>query len=275
MSKLQIRILSGVIGAAVVLGFTFAPPIVFHIAVAIACLLALHELHVTFGVETKWQIVVLDYVFALIFLATPLIYPSTLQGPVPFLLVAYLMLLLIGSVLFHDTVKFPNVTQGFFMLIYGVFLPLHLTYIRMLDHGLALVFLVFLGAWMPDTFAFFAGTLFGRHKLIPSVSPKKTVEGAIGAVVGAVVTFLVYGLLISYFFNYSVNYLMLMFLALLCGVLAQFGDLSASVIKRECNKKDFGNLIPGHGGILDRIDSLIFIAPLVYYFLLVFEVVYK
>ena len=142
-----------------------------------------------------------------------------------------------------------------------------------MQNGVVLLFIPFLGAWMPDTFAYFSGTLFGKHKLIPSVSPKKTVEGAIGAVVGCIISFLVYGLIVDYAAGLSVNYLTLAILAVLCGIIAQLGDLSASVIKREFGVKDFGNLIPGHGGIIDRIDSLIFVAPLVYYFLLYIPVI--
>lgn len=275
MSKLKVRLISALIGAVFVLGMIFSTPVIFHIAVAATCFLVLHELHVTFKQETKWQIVLLDYVFAAVLLMAPLVHFSFQSGTITFFLVIYLMLLLICSVIWHDRIKFTDVTRSFFMLIYAVLFPTHLTYIRMMDQGLVLVFLPFLGAWMPDTFAYFAGRLFGKHKLIPGVSPNKTVEGAVGAVFGAVLMFVVYGLVITGCFDFSVHYPALLGLALLCGVIAQFGDLAASVIKRECNMKDFGNLIPGHGGILDRVDSLLFIAPVVYYFLMIFEVVYK
>ena len=275
MSKLRVRLISGFIGAALVLLIIFSNSLVFHLAIAAACIIALYELHKTFGLQKKWQIVFLDYLFAAFFLFTA---SPSFRGQkelVMFLLATYLMFLLICSVLFHKNISFSDVGQSLFVLVYGVLLPMHLIYIRGMSDGLALVFLVFIGAWMPDTFAYFSGCLFGKHKLIPSVSPNKTVEGSIGAIVGAVVMFFLYGFILSYFFDYSVNYLLLLFLSLLCGVVSQFGDLAASVIKRETGKKDFGNLIPGHGGIVDRIDSLIFIAPLTYYFLLMFEVICK
>ncbi len=275
MSKFQLRIISGLVGTVLVLGILFSPFVVFHIAVGIACFIALHELHVTFSQEKKWQLVVPGYVFALLLLLAPLFFSENMSGLVMFLIVTYLMLLLICSVLWNDSIKFSDAVRSFFSLIYGVLLPLHMSYVRMLDHGIALTMLIFIGSWMPDTFAFFSGRFFGKHKLIPSVSPNKTVEGAVGAIVGAVVSFGIFGLVMTYCFDYTVCYPALFALSLICGVLAQFGDLSASVIKRECNIKDFGNLIPGHGGILDRIDSLVFIAPLVYYFVLVFEVICK
>ncbi len=275
MSTMQTRILSGVVGGILVLLAIFSNELIFHLVVSAASLIALHELRVTFGQEKKWQLVALDYVFAVLILASPLIRPTMLSGPIMFLLVAYLIILLTCSVLWNEIIKFSDVARAFFMMIYAVLFPLHLTYTRMMEHGVLLLLLIFMGAWMPDTFAYFSGMLFGKHKLIPKVSPKKTVEGAIGAVVGAVISFLVFGLVLSYYFDFTIHYPALIFLSLLCGVVAQFGDLSASVIKREWGKKDFGNLIPGHGGILDRVDSLLFVAPLTYYFLLIFEVISK
>lgn len=275
MSNFQIRIISGAACALLVLLLIFTPHYVFHIAVAAAGLVALYELYRTFDQTKKWQLMVLGYVFGVLFLMIPIL-PGTISTEMMlFLLVVYLMLLSICSVVFHETIKFSDVSRAFFSLVYGVLFIMHLSYIRMMDNGRLLVVLAFLGAWLPDTFAYFAGRFFGKHKLIPQVSPKKTVEGSVGAVLGAVITFAVYGLILQFGFDYRVNYLWLSLLSLACGVVSQFGDLSASVIKRECGKKDFGNLIPGHGGMLDRIDSLVFIAPLVYYFLLMFEVISK
>jgi len=275
VSNFQIRIISGAACAVLVLLLIFTPYYVFHIAVAAAGLVALYELYRTFDQTKKWQLMVLGYVFGVLFLMIPVL-PGTISTEMMlFLLVVYLMLLSICSVVFHETIKFSDVSRAFFSLVYGVLFIMHLSYIRMMDNGRLLVVLAFLGAWLPDTFAYFAGRFFGKHKLIPQVSPKKTIEGSVGAVLGAVITFAVYGLILQFGFDYRVNYLWLSLLSLACGVVSQFGDLSASVIKRECGKKDFGNLIPGHGGMLDRIDSLVFIAPLVYYFLLIFEVISK
>lgn len=271
MSTLKIRVISGVIGAVLVLLVIFSNLEIFHLLISAACLVALYELMRTFGQHKKWQLLVLNYFFATVLLISPFFS----SGPAIYLLVAHLILLMISSVIWNDTIKFSDVTLSFFMMIYAVIFPLHLSYTRMMDHGVLLLLLVFMGAWMPDTFAYFSGMLFGKHKLIPKVSPKKTIEGSIGAVLGAVISFAVYGLVLWYYFDFTVNFPALIFLSLICGVAAQFGDLAASVIKREWNIKDFGNLIPGHGGVVDRIDSLILIAPLVYYFLLVFEVICK
>ena len=275
MSKLKIRVMSALVGAVLVLLVIFSTPIVFHIMVVLASFLMLHELHQTFQHGVKWQLVALNYVFAVFMLVLPITPLAYRTDVVLFLLTVYLMLTLFCSVLWHDKVSFANVTQSVFMMLYVVVFPVFLTYIRMMEEGLILIFLPLLGAWMPDTFAYFIGCRFGRHKLIPSVSPNKTVEGAVGAVFGGLLMFVVYGVLLQYVFSYTVHYPALLILALICSVVAQFGDLSASVIKREFEIKDFGNIIPGHGGILDRVDSLLFVAPVVYYFLLIFEVVCK
>lgn len=130
--------------------------------------------------------------------------------------------------------------------------------------GNYLYMLIFLGAWTTDSGAYFIGVLFGKHKLIPGVSPHKTVEGAIGGILGCIAGYSVYGAVLSLFFNVHVHWVALIFLAVIISVVDQLGDLIASYIKREQNIKDFGNIFPGHGGVLDRFDSIIAIAPSVY-----------
>lgn len=274
-AKLKVRLISALVGAVFVVAMLFLDPIVFHILIACACCFILYELYKTIQKEIKWPIVAVGAVFAVLLLLVPLFDAGLRSELVVFLSVVGLSMFLICTVLWHETVTFSDAVSSFFCLIYGVIFPMHLIYIRMLDHGLALIFIPLIGAWMPDTFAYFGGMLFGKHKLIPTISPKKTVEGAVGGLVGSLLCFGIYGVIVHYGFDFLVNIPALLFLALLCGVISQLGDLSASVIKRANNQKDFGNLIPGHGGVLDRVDSLMLIAPMVYYFLLVFEVVYK
>ena len=146
---------------------------------------------------------------------------------------------------------------------FGVFyVAIMLSYIyqtRLLKDGLFLVGLVFLCSWGCDTCAYCVGVLIGKHKLAPVLSPKKSIEGAIGGVVGAALLGASYGALLG---KYTAAF------ALICAVGAaasQIGDLAASAIKRNHNIKDYGHLIPGHGGILDRFDSMIFTAPAIYF----------
>ena len=136
--------------------------------------------------------------------------------------------------------------------------PLQSTYLILLF----LIFFVFVGAWTTDTGAYLVGSALGKHKLIEKISPKKTIEGSIGGTLGAVVGFLLFGWAFSLALKVSFNIPYLVILSLTSSVLSQMGDLFASVIKREHGVKDFGNIMPGHGGVMDRFDSVVFIAPL-------------
>ena len=134
-------------------------------------------------------------------------------------------------------------------------------------HGMFLVLIAVLSAWVADAGAYFAGTFFGKHKLCPNISPKKTVEGAVGGIIVDIVVMLLCGVAFSQLYYggaVGVNYPVLFLIGLFGSVLSMMGDLSFSLIKRSCHIKDFGQVIPGHGGILDRFDSVIFTAPFVY-----------
>lgn len=131
------------------------------------------------------------------------------------------------------------------------------------ENGKYVFLLVFIGAWITDTMAYFTGFLFGKRKLIPEISPKKTVEGAIGGTLFSGIAFVAYGLIIEHLTDAEMNMPILFAAGIVAAIAAQFGDLIASVIKRESNVKDYGNIFPGHGGILDRFDSIISLAPFI------------
>lgn len=271
-SKLKVRLSSAAILVALLLLVTFAPPWVFTIAVCAVCLIVLHEIMVTFKQETKRSIVIIDYLFALLYLATSFLQRNNGNSLIYMITVFFVMALLIVSVLAHKEINFHDVCASLFLVLYSALFLMPLSIMRHQENGLALVFLAFIGAWLPDTAAYFAGSLFGRRKLIEEISPNKTVAGAIGAVVGAVISFLIYGTILS-FMGFTVSFVRMFVLSLICGVVAQFGDLSASMMKRAYKAKDFSNLIPGHGGLVDRVDSLIFVTPVVYYFITYFPVI--
>ena len=132
--------------------------------------------------------------------------------------------------------------------------------------GAFLIWIIFIGSWLSDTAAFYSGKFFGKHKLSPRVSPKKTIEGSIGGLLGATIFTGIFGVLVQkYVYIMPVyNYFLI---GALCGLFGQLGDLVASSIKRYVQIKDYSNLIPGHGGILDRFDSIIFSATAVFYYL--------
>ncbi len=131
-----------------------------------------------------------------------------------------------------------------------------------MDDGRFFILIPFVMAFLSDTGAYFAGCAFGKHKLAPAISPKKTVEGVIGGVIGAVVGMVIYSIVLDVFFDFEINYIFAVIYGILGSVGAVFGDLSFSVIKRQTGIKDYGNLIPGHGGILDRFDSMMVVGPL-------------
>lgn len=148
----------------------------------------------------------------------------------------------------------------------GVLLPLLLGAIvrlHAMEQGRFYILIPFVLAFLSDTGAYFAGLKFGKHKLAPVISPKKTVEGVVGGVVGAIVGMLVYCLVLNLAFQFQVNYLYAVLYGIVGSAAGVFGDLCFSVIKRQTGIKDYGNLFPGHGGILDRFDSTMVVAPLV------------
>lgn len=129
------------------------------------------------------------------------------------------------------------------------------------DIGVWLFALVLVGAWIPDSAAYFVGRAFGKHKLIPDVSPKKTVEGAIGGIIFGGIAFALCGLIAKLTLNVQPSYIPLALTGIVIAVVSIFGDLIASLIKRQYGIKDYGKIFPGHGGVMDRFDSILAIAP--------------
>ena len=149
----------------------------------------------------------------------------------------------------------------------SVVIPLFLSSIigiKMLSNGNFVILIPFIAAWITDTGAYFTGVIFGKHKLAPKISPKKTIEGSVGGVLFCVLVSIAYGFVLESFFAVEADYLMLAISSFILSIIAQIGDLSMSVIKREKNIKDYGVIFPGHGGILDRFDSVLFTSPATY-----------
>jgi phosphatidate cytidylyltransferase len=159
-----------------------------------------------------------------------------------------------------------QVTGAFFGVVYVAVMLSCIYLLREMQDGVYLVWLIFLGSWGCDTCAYCVGMLIGKHKMSPKLSPKKSVEGAIGGVVGAALLGVIYAAAVSGRMSGSANHMAAFAIICTAGALiSMVGDLAASAIKRNHGIKDYGKLIPGHGGILDRFDSVIFIAPVIYY----------
>ncbi len=182
------------------------------------------------------------------------------------LFIGFLLLLMVIYVIQFPKYHTEQILIAFFGLFYVGAMLSYLYQVRMLEDGALLVWLIFIGAWGSDTCAYCVGILIGKHKIFPVLSPKKSLEGCIGGVVGAALLGFIYATVISRYLS-GINNPQLLFtiIGAASSVLSQIGDLAASAIKRNYSIKDYGKLIPGHGGILDRYDSIIFTAPIVFY----------
>ncbi|MDO5145784.1 MAG: phosphatidate cytidylyltransferase [Eubacteriales bacterium] len=258
------RLISGVILVILAFVILYFGGIVTFLATAGISLIGMFELLRVIHVE-KSALAVIAYSGAILYYL--LLILNLDQYIVPLVLLV-LILLFTVYVFTFPKYEISHVAITFFSLFYVTVMLSCIYRIRMLEDGGCLIVLVFLSAWGNDTLAYCAGRLFGKHKMSPVLSPKKTVEGAVGGVAGAGLLGAIYGCLAVNFIAAQYN-LMLVF-AVVCaagGLISIVGDLGASAIKRNYGIKDYSNLIPGHGGILDRFDSIIFTAPIIYYLL--------
>lgn len=188
----------------------------------------------------------------------------------------YNYILIIPGIIFMFIVIFiyeiinndAKIIQGIYALFGLIYIPFLLGHILLFDtlkNGHFILWLVFIISFSTDTFAYIIGVNWGKHKLAPKISPKKSIEGAIGGIIGSILMCVIYGYLMNKYniLNFEIIYYIV--LAFFTSIISQFGDLTASLLKRNFNIKDFGNILPGHGGILDRFDSIIFATPIVYY----------
>ena len=262
------RILTGVIAFVVFLPFlVHSDTIAYPIAMALCSVLSTYEMIRCVGLHKKHRVTVpLCLAAAALPLCVRLINGmfNTLLIAVAVCLVCMLYMLAV-TIFSHGSI---NITQSMTALAVSFYIIAAFSCMVFLrdfnDAGAYLYLLVFLGAWVPDTFAYFTGRLFGKHKLIPDVSPKKTVEGAIGGALFCVLAFVGFGFLYNSFWlaeGHSALPIWLMAVAgLLSALVSMIGDLSMSVIKRHYGIKDYGRLLPGHGGFLDRFDSVLAVA---------------
>lgn len=188
------------------------------------------------------------------------------------LFIIFLMLLMITYVFTFPKYKTEQIAVAFLGLFYVSIMLSYIYQVRILEDGALIVWLIFIGAWGSDTCAYAIGKLIGKHKIAPRLSPKKSLEGCIGGVVGAGLIGAIYALFIQNNLSEIQNpVLVFAIIGAASSIISQIGDLAASAIKRNHDIKDYGKLIPGHGGILDRFDSIIFTAPIVYFLTVFFH----
>lgn len=261
------RLMSSAVLVVLALVFViYGGPLLGVVNMALA-MTAFRELMHACSVEEGGKAGILEYVGY----AGILLYYLTMICTKNFTLGTGVVVLLFLAEMFVYVFCFPRYRAGqvmtaFFCAFYPGVLFSFIYLTRELNWGLYLVCIIFISSWICDTCAYLSGMAFGRHKLAPVLSPKKSVEGAVGGVAGSALV----GALFSWLLlapaaqDYNVIWLVA-FISAVGAVISQVGDLAASAIKRNHEIKDYGKLIPGHGGIMDRFDSVLFTAPVIYY----------
>ena len=264
---MKTRILSAIVAIAVFIGVVyFLPQICFTVAISVILAIGAYELVWRSKIVSSFPMLVTSCAFAAAF---PFVVSLPDAPAYIFVLMFSCLVVLFTIWLFNfGKVSLVMMLTSFFA---GAVIPLLFSFIvpiRLMENGQYMLLFPFVAAWMTDTGAYFAGSFFGRHKLCEKISPKKTVEGAVGGVITCIISVFAFAKIMEGTFEMTVNYPVVLCGALVLSVIAQIGDLSFSIIKREYNIKDYGAIMPGHGGVLDRFDSTIFTIPASYILLI-------
>ena len=268
---MKARVIFGVVGAAFVLLALFVfPPVVAQVCMMLLSVCAAQEFTAAVAGKNNrlLQGAAMVLAFGMSFASARNTYDGYFTRAMLFLGIVVLFAILLRC---HTKMGFQELAGAYFG---GIIIPyLLMSIIRMLtlEHGQVYVLIPLLAAWGSDTCALFAGMSFGKHKLAPVISPKKTIEGSVGGVLGAIVLLVLYGLAAGALADVKLSILLCVALGLFGAVLGQVGDLSFSIVKRKTGIKDYGKIFPGHGGVLDRFDSVIFVAPAVELLLYLFQ----
>ena len=276
---MKTRVITAVVGIAVLVlvMLTFNTP-VFNLVVAGVALIGMHEVYAALGFEKKdWLLYAVQVPYTLLVMLSSYDVVRSAIMPVSFALLLFYCIYLVvrnGSVSYQ---KVSGLILFSGIILFCFYSLIHLKILLPVEKynydAIFFILLVLCFAWGGDTCAYFAGRAFGKHKLCPRVSPKKTVEGAVGGVLGT----MLFGVIITVVYSVVADrteaftqssigvsmYVVIGLLGVVAAVLGIYGDLFASVVKRQCGIKDYGTIFPGHGGILDRFDSVMFIAPFV------------
>lgn len=258
---MKTRILVAVIGLPLLLLVLLVPTAVPTLLfVSVLCVIGAYELMFHSGLAKHGRLLLWSSIMAVLICVWSFFGMPAIFGRV--IAVLYLVALFAEMFAAHTELKLQTVGVAVFA---GVVIPYLLSAIirlRCYENGAFYVLVPFILSMVPDSGAYFVGRAMGKHKLAPIISPKKTVEGAIGGLIAGALAMVIYGLILQSFFGFRVNYFFAVIFGILGSAVSVFGDLSFSVIKRQVQIKDFGNLLPGHGGVLDRFDSTTFVAAL-------------
>lgn len=264
------RILTAVaIVAAVIPIAYFSDTLVYPIALALLCTAAEFEMLRALGRQKDLSVALPACIMALLFPLGAYIVPVYFSvrphlyfASVGAILFGYMLYLFGIVVMRRGKTDFVGISEVFVTALYVILSFTSLSLIRRFDHGAFYFGMPFIIAWICDVFAFFTGSFFGKHPLSPEISPKKTIEGAVGGIVFGTAALLLYGWILQLSGAAQPRYLVLLLYGVLLSVVSQIGDLVASLIKREHKIKDYGRVLPGHGGIMDRFDSVLGVSTL-------------
>lgn len=262
------RVLSGTILFPIfAIIFVFGDKYVIDVFLSAIALLSIHEFYGAFK-EKANPICWVGYLSAVAIAFAHIIPTNYRLLTIGAIIPVSIMVLFADTILNNMKRNIADVAITFFGICYIVIFLLFAGIIReSLENGKIIVWYVFFTAWGTDIFAYIVGKNFGKHKFT-EISPNKTIEGCIGGIFGALLMNIVYTIICNQVFHLEISYLYIIGMTIVLSIASQIGDLAASSIKRYCGIKDYSNLIPGHGGMLDRIDSVIFILPFAYFLLM-------
>ena len=259
---MKLRILAAVVLLPVLLiVLFFVPKVVTAILVGVVCAIGAYELLYRTGLVRHMRLVAYSAVAALLVPIWSFYGSVAVYGQLG--LLAFFGLMFMEIMISHTKLKLSNITLSIFGGLVLPYLLGSLARIMAMDSGRYVILVPFVAAFLSDTGAYFIGCRFGSHKLAPIISPNKSVEGLLGGVLFSVIGMLLYVLVLDLIFPCGVNYLYALVYGFFGSLAGVFGDLCFSAVKRQTGIKDYGNLIPGHGGVLDRFDSMLVVAPFV------------
>lgn len=276
---MKTRIITSVVALAVLAAVLLSPPLVFNIALGAVILVMLYECYTSAKAPKTVMaagflsaVAMMGAVYESIYYIEPIWNNSYLMGAVLFTVLLHMGV----TVAEHGKTDYRAVLSSGFLTLY-ITLSMSCIALAKSLFGTPIMLIIFICAWMTDTGAYFTGKAFGKHKLIPHVSPNKTVEGSIGGIVISIFSCVLYLFIYTKWIMGSAeigHWPMLIIGGVVIGgvasALAQLGDLAASAIKRDTDVKDFGWIFPGHGGFMDRFDSVLYISPVIYFLLQLF-----
>ena len=259
------RIITAIVAVIILLPVLwFSDTFLFPIAIAVVSCIGLFEMFSCLGFKDKFVVTLPSYLMAI---TVPILGKvaggaTALMPTLCAVLMLYILYLLTLSVLCHSKYTMHDLAMCYMTSIYVVCGFSSIQFLREMSSNIYL--LVFIGAWITDIFAYFTGVFFGKHKLCETISPKKTIEGSIGGILFCSLAFVLFGIFAVQDKMEFYEYIVLAVLGIIISAVSQIGDLSMSLIKRHYGIKDFGKIFPGHGGMLDRFDSIIAVSSVLF-----------